>query len=188
MWAVPRDNDILLNKQQTPLVELKRNPWLRLALSAWASNTFAVCFLWRGATALHPLPPRPPDSAGPSSVCFVSRRIGCDGNSSLSAADSSAVGGGGRGPVRPSGWEHTPSDAATSVVLPRRAVASPYWVCMEAAVALPQLLCSVTPTDPGVVGAMQKQPNAVPMGRCNSTTLQHDATLLCVRPSCFPTS
>ncbi len=33
-----------------------------------------------------------------------------------------------------SGWEHTRSDAATSV-LPRRAVASPHWVCLEVAVA-----------------------------------------------------
>ncbi len=36
--------------------------------------------------------------------------------------------------------EHTPSDTATSVVRPHRAVASPHWVCMEAAVASPQLL------------------------------------------------
>ncbi len=40
----------------------------------------------------------------------------------------------------PFGQEHTPSDAATSLVLPCRAVASPHWVCMEAAVASPQLL------------------------------------------------
>ncbi len=33
-----------------------------------------------------------------------------------------------------------PSDAATSVVLPHCAVASPHWVCMEAAVVSPQLL------------------------------------------------
>ena len=38
------------------------------------------------------------------------------------------------------GWEHTPSDAATSVVLPHRAVALPHWVCMKPAVASPQPL------------------------------------------------
>ncbi len=38
------------------------------------------------------------------------------------------------------GLEHTPSDAATSVVLPRHAVASPHWVCMEAAITSPQPL------------------------------------------------
>ena len=35
---------------------------------------------------------------------------------------------------------NAPSDVATSVVLPHRAVASPHWVCTQAAVASPKLL------------------------------------------------
>ncbi len=56
------------------------------------------------------------------------------------------------------GWEHTPSDAATTVVLPAPSC------------------CGVTPL--GLYGGCCC--NADPIGRRNSTTQQHDATLQCV--------
>ncbi len=64
---------------------------------------------------------------------------------------SQEAAGDNRGTFVRSGWEHTRSDAASSV-LPRRAVASPHKICIEAAVASPQLLSE------------QKQPNADQMG------------------------
>ncbi len=62
-----------------------------------------------------------------------------------------------------SGWERTPSDAATSVVLPRCAVASPH---------------------PRAVGAMQQQPNTNPMVDATArwgSTMQRRVALQCVR-------
>ncbi len=77
-----------------------------------------------------------------------------------------------------SGWEHTPSDTATSVVLSHRAVASPHWVCMEVAIASPQLFQEQ-------LGRYKISPMLTQWGdatgRCNSMTEQHDATLHCVR-------
>ncbi len=50
--------------------------------------------------------------------------------------------------------------------------------------------CSITPTTPRVVGAMQMQPNTNPMRRCNSKTGQHDSTAhrstVCPRPKNQP--
>ncbi len=63
--------------------------------------------------------------------------------------------------------------SATSVVLPPSS-------CGVAPLGLYGGCCSITPTTPRVVRAMQMQPNTKPMGRRHSTTRQR-VTLQCVR-------